>query len=64
MNPIPDLDSLRRKVREATLTNERRQALQQELAESTTPAQRFELDAMIRRLPAAETAEIRDLLYR
>ncbi len=64
MNPITDIDSLRQKVGVGTLTRERRQALQRELAESSTPADRAELDALLRRLPAAETAEIRDLLYR
>jgi len=64
MNPVIHLDSLRAKLHSAQLTHERRQQLQRELAEYTTPADRAELDALIRRLPAAETAEIRDLLYR
>jgi hypothetical protein len=64
MNPITDLASLRRKVREAALTHERRQALQRELAEYSTPGDRAELDAILRRLPADDTAEIRDLLFR
>jgi hypothetical protein len=64
MNPIIDLDALRLKLRSADLTPARRQALQRELAEHTTPADRAELDALLRRLPAAETAEIRDLLFR
>lgn len=64
MNPVTDIESLRRKVREANLTRERRQALQQELAEFSTPADRAELDAALRRLPAEETVDIRDLLYR
>ncbi len=64
MNPILDLDSLRHKLRSADLTPERRQALQAELASRTTPADRAELDALLRRLPAQETAEIRDLLFR
>ena len=63
MNPIIDLNSLREKLNDE-LTPQRRQTLQQELAESTTPADRAELDALLRRLPAAETAEIRDLLFR
>ncbi len=63
MNPVTDLDSLRRKLGQAALTPARRQALQQGLAQSSTPAQRAELDSLLRRLPA-ETAEIRDLVYR
>ena len=63
MNPMIELNSLRQKLNDE-LTPQRRQALQQELAESTTPADRAELDALLRRLPAAETAEIRDLLFR
>lgn len=64
MNPITDIDSLRQKLGAGTLTHERRHQLQRELAESSTPADRAELDALLRRLPAAQTAEIRDLLYR
>ena len=64
MNPLTDLDALRRKLDEGSLTPARRAELQRELAESSTPAQRAELDAMLRRLPAAETAQIRDLVYR
>lgn len=64
MNPVIDLDALRSKLRGSDLTPERRQELQNELADRTTPADRAELDALLRRLPAAETAEIRDLLFR
>jgi len=64
MNALIDLDTLRRWVADGALTGARRQALQRELAERSTPAQRAELDALLRRLPAAETAEIRDLVYR
>lgn len=64
MNPILDLDALRDRLRHADLTPARRQALQRELADRTTPADRAELDALLRRLPAAQTAEIRDLLFR
>jgi len=64
MNPVTDLDELRLKVKAAALTQERRRALQQELADYSTPADRAELDAVLRRLPADETADIRDLLYR
>ena len=62
-NSFVTLEFLRRQVA-GTLTPERRQALQQDLAERSTPAQRAELDALLRRLPAAETADVRDLLYR
>jgi len=61
---VTDLDALREKLKAATLTRERRQALQSELEASTTPAERAELDEILRRLPADETAEIRDLVYR
>ena len=64
MNQLTDVDALRRRLEEGTLTPARRAALQRELAESSTPAQRAELDAILRRLPAAQTAEIRDLVYR
>jgi hypothetical protein len=64
MNVMTDLDALRSRLAEGTLTRARREALQRELAESSTPAQRAELDALLRRLPAAQTAEIRDLVYR
>lgn len=64
MNPLTDIDALRQKLGAGALTHERRQELQRELAESSTPADRAELDALLRRLPAAQTAEIRDLLYR
>lgn len=64
MNPVLDLDVLRLKLRSAELTPQRRQALQRELADRTTPADRAELDALLRRLPAGQTAEIRDLLFR
>ena len=64
MNVITDLDALRRKLRAGALTPARREALQRELAELSTPAQRAELDALLRRLPASETAEIRDLVFR
>lgn len=58
------LEALRRHLRDGQLTPERRRALQHELAQRSTPAQRAELDALLRRLPAAETADVRDLLYR
>jgi len=64
MSVFTDLDALRRKLQEDALTPARRQALQRELAESSTPAERAELDAVLRRLPAAETTEIRDLVFR
>jgi len=64
MNPLIDVDALRGKLAGGQLTPERRQALQRELAECTTPADRAELDATLRRLPAAETVDIRDLLFR
>ncbi len=64
MNLVTDLESLRQKLSQGALTPARREALQRELAESTTPAQRAELDSLLRRLPASETAEIRDLVYR
>ncbi len=59
-----DLAGLRRELTAGTLTPQRREALQRHLTEHTTPAQRAELDALLRRLPAAETADIRDLVYR
>jgi hypothetical protein len=55
---------LRLQLSQGALTPARRQALQRELAETSTPAQRAELDSLLRRLPASETAEIRDLVYR
>lgn len=58
------LEFLRRQLQHGQLTAERRHALQQELAQRSTPAQRAALDALLRRLPAAETADVRDLLYR
>jgi hypothetical protein len=61
---VVTLEFLRRRLREGQLTSERRHALQEELARRSTPAQRAELDALLRRLPAAETADVRDLLYR
>ena len=61
---VLSLEFLRRQLRQGDLTTERRHALQQELAARSTPAQRAELDALLRRLPAAETADVRDLLYR
>ena len=64
MNPVTDLEALRRRLEEGALTPARREALQRELAESSTPAQRAELDELLRRLPASETAAIRDLVYR
>jgi hypothetical protein len=64
MNPVTDLEALRRRLEENALTPARRAALQRELADSTTPAQRAELDEILRRLPASETAAIRDLVYR
>lgn len=64
MSPATDLDALRDKLKAATLTRERRWALQNELAASTTWAERAELDEILRRLPADETAEIRDLVFR
>lgn len=64
MNPVIDLDALRLRLRSAELTPQRRQALQREVADGTTPADRAELDALLRRLPAEQTAEIRDLLFR
>lgn len=63
-NPTVTLEHLRRDLRDGELTPQRRHALQQELAMRSTPAQRAELDALLRRLPAAETADVRDLLYR
>ena len=59
-----DLDILRSKLSSGEMTRERREALQRELAEQSTPAERAELDDLLRRLPAQETAEIRDLVYR
>ena len=64
MNPVTDLEFLRLQLSQGALTPARRQALQRELAETSTPAQRAELDSLLRRLPASETAEIRDLVYR
>lgn len=64
MDSMRILEFLRRQLRSGDLTTERRHALQQELADRSTPAQRAELDALLRRLPAAETADVRDLLYR
>ncbi len=61
---VTTLEFLRRQIRDGQLGPERRHALQQELAERSTPAQRAELDALLRRLPAAETVDVRDLLYR
>lgn len=61
---VVDLEFLRRELRNGQLTPERRQLLEQKLAERSTPAQRAALDALLRRLPAAETADLRDLLYR
>ena len=64
MNPVTDLEALRRRLDEGALTPARREALQRELVESSTPAQRAELDDLLRRLPAAQTTAIRDLVYR
>ena len=64
MNPYVDLESLRHMISERELTPSRRQELQDELARRSTPADRAHLDAMLRRLPAQDTADIRDLLYR
>jgi hypothetical protein len=61
---VVTLEFLRRQLRDGQLTPGRRQALQDELARRSTPAQRAELDALLRRLPADETADVRDLLYR
>lgn len=61
---VVTLEFLRRQLRDGQLTPQRRHLLQQELAQRSTPAQRAELDALLRRLPAAETADVRDLLYR
>ena len=61
---VVTLEFLRRQLRLGQLTAERRHALQEELARRSTPAQRAELDALLRRLPADETADVRDLLYR
>lgn len=61
---VVTLEFLRRRLRDGALTPDRRHALQQELAARSTPAQRAELDALLRRLPAGETADVRDLLYR
>ena len=58
------LELLQQELRQGQLTPQRRHALQQDLARSSTPAQRAELDALLRRLPAAQTADVRDLLYR
>lgn len=63
-NPLIDLEFLRGRFQDDSLTPARRQQLQQELFERSTPAQRAELDALLRRLPAAQTADIRDLVYR
>lgn len=63
-DPVVTLEFLRRQLRHGHLTPARRQALQQQLAQRSTPAQRADLDALLRRLPAAETADVRDLLYR
>lgn len=63
-NPTVTLEHLRRELRDGELTPQRRHAIQHELATRSTPAQRAELDALLRRLPAAETADVRDLLYR
>ena len=62
--PVVTLEFLRRQLQLGRLTPERRHAIQQELAAHSTPAQRAELDALLRRLPADETADVRDLLYR
>ena len=62
-HPTVTLEFLRRQLRQGQLTPQRRAALQQELATQSTPAQRAELDALLRRLPAAQTADVRDLLY-
>lgn len=62
--PVATLEFLRDQLRGGQLTPQRRHALQQELAARSTPAQRAELDALLRRLPAAHTADVRDLLYR
>lgn len=64
MDSADTLDFLRQQLRLGSLTPERRHALQHELAQRSTPAQRADLDALLRRLPAAETADVRDLLYR
>ena len=61
---VVTLEFLRRQLQLGRLTPERRHAIQQELATRSTPAQRAELDALLRRLPADETADVRDLLYR
>ena len=58
------LELLRRRLQQGDLTPDRRHSLQQEFAARSTPGQRAELDALLRRLPAAETADVRDLLYR
>lgn len=63
-DPTVTLEYLRRELRLGQLTPQRRHALQQELAQRSTPAQRAALDALLRRLPAADTADVRDLLYR
>jgi hypothetical protein len=63
MHPYIDVNELRSELASTELTPERRSALQQEIAQ-WAPAARAELDAALRRLPAEQTVDIRDLVYR
>ncbi len=63
MQKFFDVDALRAELVSAELTPERRVALQREIAGWPSVA-RAELDAALRRLPAEQTVDIRDLVYR
>jgi hypothetical protein len=63
MYAFVDVAALRSELASTELTPERRFALQREIAQ-WVPAARAELDAALRRLPAEQTVDIRDLVYR
>ncbi len=63
MPHFSDVTALRNELSSGELTAERRSALQRQIAQ-WSPADRAELDAALRRLPADQTADIRDLVYR
>lgn len=61
---VLNLSVLRDKLADWGPAPDRRLAVQRELADCLTPADRAELDTMLRGIPAAQTADIRDFLYR
>lgn len=63
MHRFIDVEALRAELSSTDLTPERRAAMQHEMAQ-WPPAARAELDAALRRLPADQTVDIRDLVYR